>query len=139
MTWRRAATLERIDRAEVRLRRALRRSATPTPMRPNTVRESAASLPCLISGFDVVGQDDDVERLAGIHLFDQVGRQRGLGDELVPGGALELRGELLVGAARRAGDEDLDVGGLGGLGHENSADHCEGSDFHFLLHSPPSS
>ena len=40
-------------------------------------------------------------------FLTRVGRQLELGDELVSGGALELRGERLIGAARGAGDEGV--------------------------------
>ena len=71
-------------------------------------------LALLDQALDVERQDDRVDRLAGVELLQELGRQAEVSDELVPGGAFELRRELFVGAARRAGAEHADVGGLRG-------------------------
>ena len=94
------------------------RTATPTPTRPNTVREFGHDLALLDQGVNVVGQDDDVVGFAGVDLPDQGRGQVEVGDQLVSAGALELRGECLVRSARRAGDEGFDFSGLGDLCHE---------------------
>ena len=82
-------------------------------------------LALLDQALDVIGQDDDVERLAGIDLLDQRGRQAVLADNLVPAGALELRDDRLKRAACSAGEEGVDFGRRRGSGHEHrQSDSC---------------
>ena len=79
---------------------------------------------------DIDGHDDHVERRAGIHPRDDVGRGIEMDRQFMPGRLLERRGKGIHGGGHRAAGDDLEFGGLkrGSRSHDERSrqQDCDG-------------